>query len=300
MRLWKRILPVLVLALALPAVSSALDLPRIVSADWLEKNGSDPSIRIVDIRKPEEYKAGHVPNAINLFYGSWAVTRNKLDNQLPEDEDLLDLVMSVGIDKATPVVVVGKVDTTTDQVNSTRVAWTLRYAGVAQVGVLDGGINKWSADKKPVSTDVKKVDAAKGKVILNRQFLASKGDVTAKLGKAILVDTRLPEFFFGIAKIPIVAREGRLPQSVNLPSAWLFTKEGAFKTREDLEAMAAGAVGKDKTAEIITYCDTGRLCSGGWYVLSEVLGYQNVKVYDGSTQEWAADANAPMIKYSWK
>ena len=297
MKLWKRILPVLVLALALPAVSSALDLPRIVSADWLEKNGSDPALRIVDIRKPEEYKAGHVPNAINLFYGSWAVKRNNLDNQLPEDEDLLDLVMSVGIDKATPVVVVGKVDTTTDQVNSTRVAWTLRYAGV---GVLDGGFNKWSADKKPVTTDVKKVEAAKGKVSPNRQFLASKGDVTAKLGKVIIVDTRLPEFFFGIAKIPIVAREGRIPQSVNLPSPWIFTKEGAFRTREDLEAMAAGVLGKDKSAEIITYCDTGRLCSGGWYVLSEVLGYQNVKVYDGSTQEWAADANAPMVKYSWK
>lgn len=300
MKLWKRILPILVLALALPVVSSALDLPRIVSADWLEKNGSDPAIRIVDIRKPEEFKAGHVPNAINLFYGSWAVTRNKLDNQLPEDEDLADLVKSAGIDKATAVVVVGKVDTTTDQVNATRVAWTLRYAGVAQVGVLDGGFNKWSADKKPVSIDVGKAEAAKGKVSPNRQFLASKADVAAKLGKVILVDTRLPEFFFGIAKIPIVTREGHIPQSVNLPAAWIFTKEGAFRTREDLEAMAAGVVGKDKTAEIITYCDTGRVCSGGWYVLSEVLGYQNVKVYDGSIQEWAADANAAMVKYSWK
>src|SRR3990172_5821410 len=124
MKLWKRILPVLVLAWALPAVTSALDLPKIVSADWLEKNGSDPAIRIVDIRKPEEFKSGHVPNAINLFYGSWAVKRNNLDNQLPEDEDLLDLVMSVGIDKATPVVVVGKVDTTTDQVNPTPVPST--------------------------------------------------------------------------------------------------------------------------------------------------------------------------------
>jgi len=300
MKLWKRILPVLVLALALPAASSALDLPRIVSADWLEKNGSDPAIRIVDIRKPEEFKAGHVPNAINLFYGSWAVKRNNLDNQLPEDEDLADLVMSAGIDKATAVVVVGKADTTTDQVNATRVAWTLRYAGAAQVGVLDGGINKWSADKKPISTDVGKVEAAKGAVTPNRQFPASKADVAAKLGKAILVDTRMPEFFFGTAKIPIVAREGRIPQSVNLPSAWVFTKEGAFKTREDLEAMAAGVVGKDKSAEIITYCDTGRLGSGWWFVLSEVLGYRNVRMYDGSTQEWAADANAPMVKYTWK
>jgi len=300
MRLWKRILPVLVLALALPAVSSALELPRVVSADWLEKNGSDPAIRIVDIRKPEEYKVGHVPNAINLFYGSLAVKRNNLDNQLPEDADLSDLVKDAGIEKTTLVVIVGKVDTVADQVNQTRIAWTLRYAGVAQVGVLDGGFNQWSADKKPVSTEAGKVEAAKGVASPNRQFLASKADVAAKLGKTILLDTRTPEFFFGVAKLPFVGLAGHIPQAVNLPSAWIFTKEGAFKATGDLEAMAAGVVGTDKAAEIIAYCDTGRLASGWWFVLSEVLGYRNVKMYDGSTQEWAADANAPMVNYSWK
>lgn len=69
-----------------------------------------------------------------------------------------------------------------------------------------------------------------------------------------------------------ISRQGRIPQSVNLPSAWIFTKEGVFKTREDLEAMAAGTVGKDKSAEITTCCDTGRLGAGWWFVLSEVSG----------------------------
>ncbi len=300
MKLWKRVLPILVLALALPAVSSALDLPKIVNTDWLEKNGADPAVRIVDIRKPEEFKAGHVPGAINVFYGAWAVKRNNLDNQLPEDEELLELVQDSGIEKTTAVVIVGKADTTTDQVNLTRVAWTLRYAGVAKVGVLDGGFNKWSADKKPMSTDAGKAAAAKGKTSPNRPYLAAKEDVLAKVGKATIVDTRMPDFFFGVSKLPFVARAGRIPQSVNLPSAWIFTKEGAFKPMEDLEAMAAGVVGKDKAAEVLVYCDTGRLASGWWFVLSEVLGYGNVRMYDGSSQEWAADAKAPMVKYTWK
>lgn len=64
--------------------------------------------------------------------------------------------------------------------------------------------------------------------------------------------------------------------------------------------MAAGTVGKDKSAEITTCCDTGRLGAGWWFVLSEVLGYRNAKMHDGSTHEWAADASAPMVKYSWK
>ncbi len=298
MKIWKRILPILILVL--PVAAPALDLPTIVSADWLQKNGSDSTLRIVDIRKPEEYKAGHVPNAINVFYGSWAVTRNNLKNQLPENEDLADLMKSSGIDMATPVVVVGKVDTMADKVNSARVAWTLRNAGVAKVGILDGGFNKWSADKKSLNMTAGKAKEAKGKVTLSGKFLASKADVTGKIGKGIIVDTRMPEVFFGLSKHSFIARLGHPPHSVMLPSAWIFTKEGAFKTKEELSAYAAGVVGKDKTAEIITYCDTGRLASGWWFVLSEVLGYQNVKMYDGSIQEWAADASAPMVKYSWK
>ncbi|MBP1778519.1 MAG: rhodanese-related sulfurtransferase, partial [candidate division NC10 bacterium] len=67
-----------------------------------------------------------------------------------------------------------------------------------------------------------------------------------------------------------------------------------------LEAMAAGVVGTDKAKEIIVYCDTGRLCSGWWFVLREVLGYQNVKSYDGSMQDWGKDPNTPVVKYRWQ
>lgn len=298
MKFWKRVLPILILVL--PAFASALDLPKIVSTDWLEKNGSDSSLRIVDIRPPEEYKAGHVANAINVFYGAWAVSRNDLKNQLPEKEDLADLVKSSGIDPSTPVVVVGKVDTMADRVNATRIAWTLRYVGVTQVGVLDGGFNQWTSDKKSISTDAVNVEAAKGMATTKGEFLASKADVSSQIGKAVILDTRLPEVFFGLSKLDFVAREGHIPHSENLPSAWIFTKEGAFKSKEELAAYAAGVVGKDKAAEIITYCDTGLLASGWWFVLSEVLGYQNVKIYDGSMQEWAADAGASMVKYTWK
>ncbi len=300
MKLWKRILPILVLALAFPVVSSALDLPRIVTTDWLEKNGSDPAVRIVDIRKPEEFKAGHVPNAINLYFDSLAVKRNNLENQLPEADDLSDLLKDAGIDPTTLVVVVGPVDSLKYQVNQTRIAWTFRYAGVAQVGVLDGGFNKWLAEKKPLATEAGKVVTAKGKTKSNPQFLASKADLAAKAGKAIILDARNPEFFFGVEKLPFVNRAGHPPHSVSLPSAWIFTKEGTYKSKDELASIATGVVGTDKAAEIIIYCDTGRLATGWWFILSEVLGYQKVAMYDGSMQEWAADANAPMVKYSWK
>jgi thiosulfate/3-mercaptopyruvate sulfurtransferase len=289
-----------ILVLAVPALASALDLPPIVSTAWLERQGGDPALRMVDIRKPEEFRAGHIPRAINVFYGSWAIKRGGLDNQLPEDEDLADLLRGAGIGRATPVVVVGKVDTTTDQVNATRVAWTLRTSGVERVAVLDGGFNRWAAEKKPVSTEAARVEPARASPERTEQFHAARAEVQAKLGRVAIVDTRGPDFFFGVSKIPLVARPGRIPHSVSLPSAWIFTKDGEFQPREVLEAMAAGVVGPDRSAPIITYCDTGRLATGWWFVLSQVLGYRNVKMYDGSAQEWAADAALPMTRYSWK
>ena len=84
-----------------------------------------------------------------------------------------------------------------------------------------------------------------------------------------------------------------------MPAAWIFTKEGTFKSKEELEAMAAGIVGTDLSKEIIAYCDTGRLCTGWWFVLREILGYKDVKSYDGSSQEYAKDPNAPMVQYRW-
>jgi thiosulfate/3-mercaptopyruvate sulfurtransferase len=281
-------------------VLQARDVPPVVSVDWLEKNANSPNVRIIDIRKVEEYKEGHVPGSVSSFYNAWAIKKNNLDNELPENDDLIDIIGSTGIAADSWVVVVGKTDTPTDQVNSTRVAWTLKYAGIENVTILDGGYNKWAADKKPTSTDQVRPKAVEFKPKWNRQTLADKDHVLSVIGKSTIVDTRMPDYFFGVSKLDFVARAGHVKGSVCLPSPWVFTKEGAFKPREDLEAMAAGVIGTDKSKEAIIYCDTGRLCSGWWWVLSEILGYKNVKSYDGSSQEWAKDPNAPMVKYTWK
>ena len=146
MKLWKRVLPVLTLALVLvfPDLSQALELPKIVTTEWLEKNGNDPGLRILDIRSADEYKAGHGPNSVHLAYELYAMSSQTIRNEVPLDKELLALMEDAGIGKETAVVVVGKVDTVADQVNRTRVAWTLRYSGIPKVGVLDAGTtNGW-------------------------------------------------------------------------------------------------------------------------------------------------------------
>jgi|SRR3989339_230303 len=286
--------------LALPLSALARDIAPVVSVDWLEKNLNNSSVIVVDIRKVEEYKEGNIPNSINVFYGSWAVKKNGLDNELPEDDDLFDVIGSAGIKVGSHVVVVGKTDTAPDLVNMTRVAWTLIYGGIENVAVLDGGFNKWKDDKKTIATEVVKPKAGEYKGKVNKALLATKEYVLSRIGKAAIVDTRMPDFYFGVSKLAFVERAGHIKGAVPLPSPWIFAKDGTFNPKEDLGAMAAGVIGKDMSKETITYCDTGRLCSGWWFVLREILGYKDVKSYDGSSQEFAKDPNFPVVKYSWQ
>lgn len=294
----------LLLALAVilltPAALLARDIAPVVSTDWLEQNLTKADLRIVDIRKVEEYKEGHVPGAVNVFYGTWAVKRNNLDNELPPEDDLQDVVSGAGIGPKTSVVVVGRVDSVPEQFNITRVAWTLKYAGIENVAILDGGYAKWAAEKRPTSTDRPAVKAVKGDLKWQKQIHVTKATMLERRTKALLADTRMPDFFFGVSKLPFVEKPGRIEGAVSLPSPWIFTKEGTFKPLDELKAMAEGVVGADRGREMIMYCDTGRLATGWWFALREMLGYADVKVYDGSSQEFSKDPAVPLAKFSWR
>jgi len=282
----------LFLLLLLPCVSLARDIEPVVSTDWLEQNLS--KVIVLDVRKVEEYKAGHIPGAINVFYGSWAIKKVDLLNELPADDDLKDVLSSAGIEHTSSVVVVGKMDAPTDRVDFTRVAWTLKYAGVENVAVLSGGYNKWVSDKKPVSTDPVKPRAKAYNGKFNKDVLVKKADLLGRLDKALIIDVREPDFYAGKKKMDFVAKLGHIKGAVNLPTSLLYEKDGTYKTKDALAGIAAGVAGSDLSREIIFYCDTGKFCTAWWFMLRELLGYTNVKVYDGSFMEYTKDPSAPV------
>jgi thiosulfate/3-mercaptopyruvate sulfurtransferase len=288
------------LLLIFPLSLFARDIAPIVSTDWLEKNLDNPKLRIIDIRKVEEYKEGHVPGAVNVFYNAWAIRKGDVQNELPANDDLADVIDSAGITKESLAVVVGKTDNIGELTNSTRVAFTLAYAGLTNVSILDGGYNKWVSEKKKVSRELTRPKVAGYKPAWNTNLALSKSGFQRAMNGAIIVDTRLPEFFFGVAKLDFVPKAGRIPGAVALPSAWMYMKEGTFKSREDLQAMVDGVIGTDKSKDVILYCDTGKICTGAWFVMAGVLGRNNIRVYDGSMEEWTRDPNAPLARYTWK
>ncbi|MHB8111427.1 MAG: sulfurtransferase [Syntrophorhabdaceae bacterium] len=282
------------LALIFPAPGGAREIEPVVTTDWLAANTQDPKIVIVDIRKLEDYKAGHIPKAVNIFFNTWAITEGNLRNQVPPVDDLTDILNSAGITQDSKVVIVGNTDIPPNRANITRVAWTLKYAGVENVSLLDGGWEKWVSEKQQVSTDIVKPKATNFRPKLNTAMPATKDYVKSAIGKEVIVDSRDRDFYEGKKKLDFVARAGRIKSAVNLPSMGAYNPNGTFKTRKELADMAAKAVGDNRNKNIIVYCDTGRLSSVWAYLLKDVLGYKNVRLYDGSSEDWMKDPTSPV------
>jgi thiosulfate/3-mercaptopyruvate sulfurtransferase len=287
-------LPIMAFALLGPIPARSSEIPPIISPDWLLQNLGDSRMIVLDIRSPEQYKKGHIPGAINAPMSLWAVSNNGLSLELPSNDMLRDLIGKSGINTTSSVVVVNKVDTDFSRADPARVAWTLHVAGIENVGILDGGYNRWVREKKTISSVIEnaKPGTYAGKV--DRSSLATKADVLRKLDKATIVDSRVPEEYFGIS-LP----SGHIKNAVDLPAPWMFESNGTFRKTEELEAMATGVLGSNKSREVIMYCGVGGYASAWWFVLKRVLGYRNVEVYDGSVEEWTKDSTAPMEAFAW-
>ncbi|MBA4418877.1 MAG: hypothetical protein C0392_13370 [Syntrophus sp. (in: bacteria)] len=286
----------IIVSMVSAASGASNDADPLVSTDWLQKNMNNPSVIILDVRKVEEYNKGHIPDSINLTYAAWRTKEKNLDCQLPEKDDLNDILCWAGLRKYAFVVIVGKTDTGRDCVNMTRVAWTLKYAGIKKPLILNGGYNKWLQEKRPVSDVVKKPVKDYLPCEWNEKVLATKQQVRARMGKAAIIDARHFNLFTGKKSDPLLKRKGHIPGAYNLPYSLVFTKEGCFEKKDILQDKVSKTIGNNKAREIIVLCCNGRFASSWWFVLSEMLGYKDVKIYDGSMEEWCDDKDAPLVE----
>jgi thiosulfate/3-mercaptopyruvate sulfurtransferase len=280
--------------LSMPSAVLAREIAPIVSTDWLSANLNNPKLIILDIRRVEDYRDGHIPGAMSAFYGAWVYMKDGLFGSLPDKDDIDDTIDYMGIHYDNWVVVTGCMDTPRLSYQSARVACTLQYAGIENVALLDGGINKWIAEKKPLSDRIEKRKAGNFKGKYTGEVFASMDYLKERAGKLILLDVREREYFTGEKKMDCVAKAGHIPGAVNLPTSCAFNADKTFKTREELAALAETAAGKDRSAAIVTYCDTGQCCPIWSYLMKQVLGYTNVRLYVGAMQEWTQDPQAPV------
>ena len=251
---------------------------------------------ILDIRTQAEYEAGHLAGAVNVPFempvSAWTAIEEGLLMSLPEEVALLQTIGDCGIDADSHVVVVtqGDDDPPYSLANAARVATILIYAGVKHVAILDGGHAKWVADGRPLTTEVPEVTAVSYTAELAAEMFVSIDEVHNQINQesgVVLLDARDTVVYDGELLEPFADKPGHIPGAKSLPAPSLWNEDGTYKAKEEIAALATAVAGEDRNQEIVMYCGVGGYASSWWYVLTQILGYENVKIFDGSAQEWA-------------
>lgn len=290
-----------------PARAQVTDAPSLVTVAELAARLDDPHLVLLHVSSDADYAAGHLPGARHVTPAMLSTPRGegRLALELPEDEQLRTALAALGIADTSRVVVYYGGDWVSP---ATRVVFTLDTVGLGgRTQLLDGGLAAWKAAGHPVTTaPAAPVERPAALTLRRRPTVATLEDVraltasqTGGAGAARLVDARAPEFYTGASDgRGAIPRPGHIPGAVSLPFTSFLTQAGPdapalFKPRADLEAMfeAAGLV---PGTRVVTYCHIGQQATVP-YLVARMLGYE-VRLYDGSFEEWSATPSAPVQK----
>ena len=256
-------------------------------------------MRLVEVDvDPTVYEKGHIEGAVGW---NW---KRDLQDQLARDiapkQALEELLGRSGITPEMTIVLYG------DNNNwfAAYAYWALRYYGHEKVQLVDGGRVKWEKEGRPYSTDLPSYPAThyhfKGET--NEKIRAYRDHVKDRIGKVALVDVRSPKEYSGELLAPEnlpqegAQRGGHIPSAASIPWATAVNAEdGTFKSLDDLKEIYGGK-GVVPTKEVIAYCRIGERSAHTWFVLHELLGYPDVKNYDGSWTEWGSSIRVPIEK----
>jgi thiosulfate/3-mercaptopyruvate sulfurtransferase len=272
----------------------------VVSTDWLADHRSAADLRILDVRGPATYNQGHVPGAVNAPQWHWMDESAALLLTLPEPAALIEAIGDLGIDGATRVVVVGGGETLFDLADTVHVADTLRYAGLEDVAVLDGGYEQWEQADHPTTTRSVEPESTTFEGAVDPALFVSKAELEAHREAVTLVDAREPAAYVGLEQEEFTERPGHIPGARSLPAPWIWEDDGTIRDRDRLESLVEGVVGADRMAEIVVYCGTSPFAKSWRYLMREWFDYENVRVYEGAAQEWTRDSAAPLTTDQWE
>jgi thiosulfate/3-mercaptopyruvate sulfurtransferase len=272
----------------------------LVETDWVAQHINDSSLRIaeVDYDPTANYNLGHIPGSVVL---DWRKDMNDpLRRDILSKEQLEEVLGRIGVTPDTSILLYG-------DFNNWFAAfafWILKYYGFENIVLMNGGRKKWLAEDREVTKDVPSYPRTTFKVNgSNENIRTYLDDVKQSLNRKdkVLVDVRSNAEFTGEITAPPeypnehAQRGGHIPGAVNIPWSQAVKEDGTFKTTEELAKLYEGkGVTADK--EVLTYCRIGERSSFTWFVLKYLLGYQNVRNYDGSWTEWGNMVRNPIEK----
>jgi len=270
---------------------------RLVSTEWVEKNLDTPGVVIVESDEDVLlYETGHIQGAVKIDWHTdlnHPVTRDYVDG-----EGFAKLCSAKGISRDDTVVIYG------DMSNwwAAYALWVFTLFGHEDVRLMDGGRDAWIAEGRALTREVPQRPETQYPVIErdDSAIRAFKNDVLDAIGNIPLVDVRSPDEFAGRrTTAPHYPEEGSLraghiPTAHSVPWGTAAEDDGRFKSREELEKIYVENLGLDADGPVIAYCRIGERSAHTWFVLRYLLGFENVRNYDGSWTEWGSAVGVPI------
>ena len=271
---------------------------KLVSGEWLETHLGEPGLVVVESDEDVLlYETGHIEGAVKI---DWHTDLNDpVERDYIDGEQFAALLGSKGISRDTTIVIYG------DKSNwwAAYALWVFTLFGHEDVRLLDGGRAKWEADGRAYTTAPESAVAVEYPVVQrdDSRIRAYKDDVLAHLGKP-LIDVRSPEEFSGQRTTAPAypdegaLRAGHIPSAQNVPWAKAAADDGTFRPAIELDAIYRDGAGLTEGDDVVAYCRIGERSSHTWFVLTHLLGFENVRNYDGSWTEWGSAVRVPIVQ----
>jgi thiosulfate/3-mercaptopyruvate sulfurtransferase len=278
----------------LNAMADYANPAALVSTQWVADHLNDPNVRLIEVDvDTSAYGQGHIQGAVGV---NWTTQLgDPVRRDIPTSEDWAKLLSSAGAGPDTRIIFYG------DNNNwfAAFAYWVSKIYGHQNAALMNGGRKKWELESRPFTTDIPQPAAtnypARDADLKYRAFLR---DVLDRPSATNLVDVRSPAEFTGEVIAPpgmteTAQRAGHVPGAQNIPWAHAANDDGTFKSADELQKLyASKGITADK--DVIAYCRIGERSSHTWFVLKELLGFNNVKNYDGSWTEYGSVVGVPI------
>lgn len=267
------------------ALNSNLFAQHTISVDDLTKELKNSNLVIISAGPEAEYNKSHITGSVSLPYTAFDKTGD-IEGLLITDAEMAKILGDKGISEKNTIVVYDEFDSR----YAARIYTLLKYLGAKDVKILDGGLEAWKKGRKPITRNPTNISKTTFSLSVNKSLMAGIADVDAPKPNLVLLDTRSPEEFNGTKD-----SKGHLPGAINIEYKQLLDANGMLKSKAEIEKVyAAKGVSKDK--QIVLYCSSGVRTGLHYLALVDMLGYQNVKIYDEGYNEYVVKHPGKIVK----